>query len=193
MKIEDKLIEKLAEAKKLLTKRLEELKNEIEIIEECIKIVDEQLVKRSFISAEKLVESKREKVEGKPEIEEKEYAKITYRNTRGEKTLAKIFVNEKMKIMRIKIEENIPVDAPLLQNFLINGVIKKMQLDDEGKVDRGEIKAEEALKYKLNVNGNMINEIVIENISDEERRIRIRNAAKWTFTRLYENIRGVSS
>jgi hypothetical protein len=58
-------------------------------------------------------------------------------------------------------------------------------------VDRGEIKPEEALDYMIKKDGDYISEIIINNVISEDRKIRIRNASKWTFTRVYEKIKGV--
>ncbi|MCR6668572.1 MAG: hypothetical protein NDF51_01040 [archaeon YNP-WB-040] len=182
-------IERLAEAKRILTRRLEELEAEIKLLRDCIKIIDEELVKRSFISADKLIE-KMEAIEGggKKEVE---YAKITYKDKEGEKRIATIYFEETKKVMRIKVEEKIPSNVPLLQNFLISGVLEKMKTEDEERVDRGEIKPEEALNYMIKKDGDYISEIIINNVISEDRKIRIRNASKWTFTRVYEKIKGV--
>lgn len=192
MTMESKDVEKLAEAKRILMQKFEALEAEIKLIQECIKILDEELVKKSFISAEKLV-----KTEGKEGVKdalkyegEKEYAKITYKDVTGEKSIAKIYVNENAKKMRIVIESNISAEASLIKNFLIGGVLEKMRKEDEERVDKGEIKASEALTYDLKVDGNRLREIVISNIDREERRIRIRNASKWALTRLYESVKG---
>ncbi|MCR6692226.1 MAG: hypothetical protein MRT15_07530 [archaeon YNP-LCB-003-016] len=182
-------IERLAEAKRILTRRLEELEAEIKLLRDCIKIIDEELVKRSFISADKLIE-KREAIEGRGK-REVEYAKITYKDKEGEKRIATIYFEEMKKVMRIKVEEKIPSNVPLLQNFLISGVLEKMKAEDEEKVDRGEIKPEEALNYMIKKDGDYISEIIINNVISEDRKIRIRNASKWTFTRIYEKIKGV--
>ncbi|MEM0103756.1 MAG: hypothetical protein QW743_02790 [Candidatus Methanomethylicia archaeon] len=193
MNMESKELEKLAEAKKILTQRLEELEIEIRMIRECIKILDEELLKKSFISAEKLIESREKEVIKEVASYEKEYAKITYRDVSGEKSIAKIYIDEKMKRMKIKIEEEIPAEASLIKNFLISGVLEKMKLEDEERVDKGEIKPDEALTYTLKTDGNKLKEIIIDNIDKEERRVRVRNAAKWAFTRLYESIRSGGS
>ncbi|MCC6017984.1 MAG: hypothetical protein LM601_03100 [Candidatus Verstraetearchaeota archaeon] len=182
-------IERLAEAKRILTRRLEELEAEIKLLRDCIKIIDEELVKRSFISADKLIE-KVEAIEGRGG-REVEYAKITYKDKEGEKRIATIYFEEMKKVMRIKVEEKIPSNVPLLQNFLISGVLEKMKAEDEERVDRGEIKPEEALNYMIKKDGDYISEIIINNVISEDRKIRIRNASKWTFTRIYEKIKGV--
>jgi hypothetical protein len=182
-------IERLAEAKRILTRRLEELEAEIKLLRDCIKIIDEELVKRSFISADKLIE-KGEAIEGRGG-REVEYAKITYKDKEGEKRIATIYFEETKKVMRIKVEEKIPSNVPLLQNFLISGVLEKMKAEDEERVDRGEIKPEEALNYMIKKDGDYISEIIINNVISEDRKIRIRNASKWTFTRIYEKIKGV--
>lgn len=192
MNMESKDLERLAEAKKVLTQKLEELEMEIRMIKECIKILDEELVKKSFISAEKLIEPKEKEVIKEVASYEKEYAKITYRDVSGEKSIARIYIDEKKKRMKIKIEEEIPVEASLIKNFLINGVLEKMKMEDEERVDKGEIKPDEALTYTLKIDGNKLKEIIIDNIDKEERRIRVRNAVKWAFTRLYESMKGGS-
>lgn len=192
MSMESKDLERLAEAKKVLTQKLEELEMEIRMIKECIKILDEELVKKSFISAEKLIEPKEKEVIKEVASYEKEYAKITYRDVSGEKSIARIYIDEKKKRMKIKIEEEIPVEASLIKNFLVNGVLEKMKMEDEERVDKGEIKPDEALTYTLKIDGNKLKEIIIDNIDKEERRIRVRNAVKWAFTRLYESMKGGS-
>ncbi|MCR6623743.1 MAG: hypothetical protein NDF58_04195 [archaeon YNP-LCB-024-027] len=189
LKEKNEEIERLAEAKRILTRRLEELEAEIKLLRDCIKIVDEELVKRSFISADKLIEKKGAIKEG--EKREVEYAKITYKDKEGERKIATIYFEETKKVMRIKVEEKIPSNVSLLQNFLINGVLEKMKAEDEERVDRGEIKPEEALNYMVKKDGDYISEIIINNVISEDRKIRIRNASKWTFTRVYEKIKGV--
>ncbi|MEM3615478.1 MAG: hypothetical protein QXX09_02390 [Candidatus Methanomethylicia archaeon] len=190
---EEEKLEKLAETKRILTKKLEEMEMEIKLIQECLKAIDEELVKKSFVTAEKLVEIGGEKVSegGKTEeLKEKEYVKITYKDREMETVIARIYIDEKGNLMKIKLEQRIPINASLIQNFLINGVLEKMRIEDEEKVDKGELRGEEALKYYLERDGEILKEIKIINVKSEERKIRIRNAAKWTFTKIYEKTIG---
>ena len=174
--------EMLAEAKKILTEFLEEKERELQLIRECLKIINEELGKRSFVTAEKLII--------KPEEEWKKTSSITYRQGRREVLLAEVYIDRDGRNLKIEPKIKLNINTPPFQSFLLERVLNKMKEKDNMKVLYGEINPNEAIKYEVKTEDDMIKEIIIKNILSDERMMSIRNAVRWTFSRMYEKIGG---
>ncbi|MEM3511536.1 MAG: hypothetical protein QXY80_02650, partial [Candidatus Jordarchaeales archaeon] len=71
-------------------------------------------------------------------------------------------------------------------SFLIGKVLASMVEEDNRLVDEGKISEDERMKYEVNVSGDVIREIVILNYRDQHRLNRVREAARWSFQKAYE-------
>ena len=179
--MEEKELKQLAEAKKILTSLIEKLESELELLRACVSIVDEALIKKSFTTAEKLIE--REEV--KEEVVEPEWRElppITYRVGKSEVTLAKVYARERE--LRIIPKIKFSINTPPFESFLIKRVLEKMRQKDEELA----LPPNKMINYEVKLEGDAIKELVIRNIIGEDRFVSIRNAAKWTFARMYEKL-----
>lgn len=167
-------LEQLAEIKKILTRKLERLQRQIEIIEECIQIIDRKLVEKTFTTAERLIEAPEEELG-------EEIAIITFRK----ETLAKIYkFKDTIRIIPSKTIK-FKITTPPFQIFFVNKVLEGMRKKDEKLVETGELMPDEAIHYEVKTKDNIIEEIIIKNVK-EERVNSIKGAVRWTFTRMYE-------
>ena len=176
-------LEELAEIKKTLSRKLEKLERQMEILRECIQLIDKKLVEKSFTTAEKLIITPTEKVVKAEEKEElgEEIATITFRKS----TLAKIYKHK--STIRIIPSKNVKfkITTPPFKIFFINKVLEGMRRKDEQLVETGELMPDEMIQYEVKTKNDIIREIVIRNVK-EDRVNSIKGAARWTFTRMYE-------
>jgi len=179
--LKEEELKQLAEAKKTLTSLIKKLEKELELLQACISIVDQALIKRSFTTAEKLIEREKPKKEI-VELEWKELPPIAYRIGRSEVTLARVY--EKDKDLRIVPKIKFNINTPPFESFLIKRVLEKMKEKDAELA----LPPDKAIDFEVKLDGDIIKELIIKNIMDEDRKVSIRNAAKWTFARMYEKL-----
>ncbi len=180
----EETVKQLAELKKLLNKLIEKTERELEFLKACMILIDEELAKKSFIRAEELL-AEEIKEKQKP-VEEgwTELATITYRIGKREIALAKILYRG--TDLRIVPLLKFSISTPPFETFFIKRVLDKMKERDQEKVMRRIIPANKALTYEIALDGDIIKEIIVKNVIEEDRVTSIKNAAKWTFTRMYE-------
>lgn len=173
-------LEQLAEIKKTLSRKLEKLERQIEVLRECIQLIDKRLVEKSFTTAEKLIVKPPRKRERKEELGE-EIATVTFRKN----TLAKIY--KQGNTIRVIPSKNIKfnITTPPFKIFFVNKVLGGMRKKDEQLVETGELIPDEMIQYEIKTENNIIREIVVRNVK-EDRVNSIKGAARWTFTRMYE-------
>ena len=176
-------LERLADAKKVIEKQIEEIETEITLLRECLKLIDKELSKKSFITAEKLVEEKQRKEEWTESIN------ITYRHEKEEVLLAKIYINREKREMKIVPELKFSKGIPPFQSFLINRVLEKMKEKDEEQRLENEVRDRRIFEYEVITDNDTIKWISIKNIAVDERIISVKNAVRWTFSRMYEKMK----
>jgi len=167
--------EVLAELKAYLDEEIDRRSYELEVLKKIRELVERELKEASFKSAAEVMEKKAE-----------ERRVIPLLSKDGKTTLAELHV-EKDRI-RIVPSADLKVyhGSPPIASFLIGKVLASMVEEDNRLVDEGKISEDERMKYEVNVSGDVIREIVILNYRDQHRLNRVREAARWSFQKAYE-------
>ena len=89
-----------------------------------------------------------------------------------------------MKITPAK-DKMFNVKTPPFQQFLIERVLNKMQEKDSKASQKGEIEADKTLSYELLLEGDILQEIIVKNITAERLR-ELKSSVHWTLEKMYE-------
>lgn len=175
----------LADMKKELEKRIDELQKELDRTKLLLSLIDKALGEQSFIPASELQKQvtpqapTAEAVTVAPQPSEKE--EVIVSKTGSE--LAKIYIGENT----IRVVPSLEFDdgIPPFKSFLISRVLDGMKSKD---IESGK-KESEALSYEvIKDEANNVKEIIIRNVDVNNERImrELRNSIKWTLERIKE-------
>jgi len=81
------------------------------------------------------------------------------------------------------------ITTPPFQSFLMERVLDNMRSSDEGRVAAGEIPYDDALSYEVSADGERLRSLAVRNYGDERRLREIRSSIRWTFDKMYDNLR----
>ncbi len=176
----------LADMKKELEKRAEELQKELERTKILLSLIEKALEEQSFIPASELQKQtpqpqapSAEVVVPPPLPIEKE--EIITSKTGSE--LGKMYVGENT----IRVVPSLVFDdgVPPFKSFLVARVLEGMKNSDlaSGKSET------EALSYEIvKDEKNTVKELKIRNVSEQRRVAELRNSIKWTLERIKERL-----
>lgn len=186
--VKDKKVEFLANAKSYLEKRIRELQEEISLLENLLRIVDEMLSQKSFVTATQLSIEKKKTGEAetrRAEIEKlgKKIFEINIMSRTGE-ILAILEAYENAAIIKPLMEFRIT--TPPFKAFLVNRILEGFKKKDEDRVLKGEITENEVFRYEIISEDDMLKEIRIYNYRSRERLYELRGAVRWTLNRMLE-------
>jgi hypothetical protein len=176
---EDK-VKKIAKLKTILEKRLQETEIELEGLRALLEFTDTILLETGF--------KKAEIPKPAPSIPPKAAAKreeaIPIRTVTGE-LLANIYIEgEHVRIVPAE-KRDFNINTPPFSSFFVEGVLTKMQNKDREATMKGEIPPDKVLLYDIALEGDLIREINIRNVTPE-RLQDIKSAIRWTLDKMYE-------
>ncbi len=150
----------LIELRRKVRRRIDELRGELEVLEEVLKLIDSIIKSKSITTADRVTQQKSViTISGKGG----EWARVTYDD-----------VN-----LVITFTKPIP-EQPHISRFLIGEVLEGLRRDDENMVSEGELDESEALSYDVERDeGGLIKEIRVKNYRSQRRLRRIIEALRW--------------
>lgn len=161
-----------------LEKRMGGLQTEMEYLREAVAEIDKLIVRRGFRQPT-------------PETGEKE---------EGEGRLVSVEAKDGTLLGSMKVDGGeiifVPdgniaftTSTPPFQSFLIDRALDNMRSSDEGRVATGEIPYDDMLSYEVSTDGERLRSLVVRNYGGERRLREIRSSIRWTFDKMYENLR----
>ena len=188
MKAEE--VKRLAELKARLQRRLEALREEAETLESVISVIDSLLVAKSFRRVEALPPAPT--MEAAPTVKvklEQPPGKVFRLEASDGTLLAKMYATD--RDVRIVVEPGLSLymSTPPFQSFLVNRILKAMEIRDRELVSKGKISPEEAFSFNVKVEGDVIKEIHVRNYRDRRRLRELRTSTRWTLEKMYEKQR----
>jgi len=183
--MDEKKIELLANTKSYLEKRIKELHEELAFLESLLELVNENLSKKSFVTATQIT-SKEKKEEITPLRKEKIGEKVLEINitSRTGEILAILEAYENIAIVKPLVNLNITTQP--FKAFLINRILEGFKRKDEERVLKGEIQENEAFNYEIVTEDDSLKEIRMYNYRTKDRLFELRGAIRWTFSRMLE-------
>ena len=168
MGVEGLDVKELLELRRRIRERISELRDELNMLESTLKVIDSLIKTGSITTADR--------------VQPRE-SSISLTTPSGEE-LAKLTYNDEEVI----IEFSKPIsEQPPLRRFFIEKVLNGLRGEDEELVNNGELEESMALNYDIERNNEgLITRIVIRNYRDQRRLKRIIEAIKWTISKLGE-------
>ncbi|MGB9728747.1 MAG: hypothetical protein ACP5GU_05460 [Thermoprotei archaeon] len=176
----------LADMKKELEKRVEELQKELERTKLLLSLIDKALGEQSFVPASELQKQAPQPQAPSAEVVVPPPLPIEKEEVITSKTgieLGKMYIGE----TTIRIVPGLEFDEgmPPFKSFLIGRVLEGMKSKD---MDSGKSESE-ALSYEVvKDESNNVKELIIKNVDINNERImrELRNSIKWTLERIKE-------
>lgn len=177
MQFTDGQIREILELKDRTTAQIEKHREEIELLEKNLNILNSILKQTSFTKASSLGS------------QPKKTSADTIPITKG--VDGQIIANAYVTADQVSIiptdDVVLNADTPPFKTFFLDRIIGEMKKKDSSEVDGGRIQKESMIDYVINKNGSNIGEIIIKNYRQNERVKEIINTVSWSFTRMLEN------
>lgn len=178
MKFSDEQIRDVLKLKEHILDEIEKHKEEIEMLEKNLSILNSTLKESSFTKASALAPNK-----AKASLS----TSIPITKGSGGEVIANAYVTPEQVSIVLNEEVGLEADTPPLKSFFIDRIIAEMKRKDSSDVQRGKIQPESAIDFIINKNGSQIREIIVKNYRQKERVNEIINTAAWSLTRMLEN------
>jgi len=176
MKLSDEQIHDILKIKDYILNEIEKYKQEIEMFEKNLGILNSVLKESSFTKASDL-STKQTKSDS---------TKIPLTRGSGE-IIANAYVTPTQVSIVLNDDIDLDENTPPLKSFFIDRIIADMKRKDSSDVQRGKIQPDSVIDYVINKNGSHIREIIVKNYRQKDRVNEIINTAAWSFSRMIEN------
>ncbi|HET6517665.1 MAG TPA: hypothetical protein VFG25_05540 [Nitrosopumilaceae archaeon] len=178
MKFSDEQIRDILKLKDRILDKIEKHKEEIDLLEKNLNILNSTLKESSFTKASSLSSN---------EAKTSSTTSIPITKGSGGEVIANAYVTPDQVSIVLNDEVGLEADTPPLKSFFIDRIIAEMKRKDSSDVQRGKIEPESVIDFIINKNGSQIREIIVKNYRQKERVNEIINTAAWSLTRMLEN------
>ncbi len=187
---EEERIKKIVKFRSVLEERLREAEAELEGLRALLECADLALLNEGFKRA-----TLPETVPPAPsEIEQTESAPppagvetaIPIKTVTGELLATLYALEDSMRIVPAE-GKDFNVKTPPFTPFFLEGVLDKMREKDREAVERGEVSTGKTFSYDVVVEGDLIREINVKNVTPNRAR-EIKSAVRWTLEKMYEKM-----
>jgi hypothetical protein len=172
---EDKIKDTL-EIKERLTAEIQKHKEEIEILEKNLALINSILTQQSFTKASALKTTQKQKDEP-----------IPLRKGTDGPLIANAYVTPDE--LSIILEKDIELKEEIhpFKSFFLERIIGEMKRKDMTEFENGQIDEKSMIDCMINKDGALLREIIIKNYRQKERINEIINTAAWSLSKMIEN------
>jgi len=195
-KTEADKMKKLADFRTRLEKRIEDLSAELEGLLVLLEFADATLLEKGFKRAEvkpsvsktppSLPSSMPPAEAAVPPVVEYESA-VPLKTVTGE-LLANLYVGKDSLRVILAEDKSFNVNTPPFQQFLVERVFVKMQDKDRQASASGELEPDKIFSFKIVQDGDILKEILIENVSEDRLR-ELKTSLRWTLEKMFEKVK----
>lgn len=176
----------LADLRKRLQERADELQSEVDLIMKAIAVIDEKLAGMSFKRANGLPATSVEPASVGPEPEAgEEHVPLAYKG----RELGKVHLSGETLTIEPDPTLELTTATRPFEAFFVRKILEGMREADTVSVANKRLRPDQILSYDLEVEGPFIKKIVIKNVGGKERVRQIINAAGWTISTMVQNMR----
>lgn len=185
--IDEEILESLMDLKEYLETRIQTLNNELGKLRALYKIVDEVIISKSFQGAESLLKKQPTETRTSESTGStlEPVDRVLLKTNRGVLLAEALIQPQNMRIIPVK-DMRFNVNTTPFQSFFVSRILESMKGKDNEAVRKGEILPEMAMTFEVISDGDIIQEISINNYGDEQRLREIRNSCRWTLEKMYE-------
>ncbi len=175
MKFSEEQMQDILALKEKLAKDIEKYREEIEILEKNVRVLDSILKQSSFTKASDLAKPKQET------------DSIPITKGSGGEVIANAYVSPEQVSIVLDDKLDLSSDIPPFKSFFVDRIIGEMKKRDSEEAETGRIQNDSVIDLILNKNGSNLREIIVKNYKQKERVNEIINTAGWSLTRMLEN------
>lgn len=175
MKFSEEQMQDILALKEKLAKDIEKYREEIEILEKNVRVLDSILKQSSFSKASDLAKPKQET------------DSIPITKGSGGEVIANAYVSPEQVSIVLDDKLDLSSDIPPFKSFFVDRIIGEMKKRDSEEAETGRIQNDSVIDLILNKNGSNLREIIVKNYKQKERVNEIINTAGWSLTRMLEN------
>ncbi|MFP3264156.1 MAG: hypothetical protein RXP91_05260 [Nitrososphaeria archaeon] len=171
-------VKRLADLRLRVEERIKELEEELELMREVERLIDDALRRGSFAKASQVAPG-----EEVPRAEEEEAGAVrALRRTRDGVLLANARIGRETLTVEVNPELNLRSSIPPFKSYFINRVLSEMKAKDEEEGRR-------PLTYEIEESSDgRLSRIVIRNPGDEDRINELLNILTWTLSKMLEKV-----
>jgi len=175
MGFSEEQIQDILEIKEKISGKIKKHKEETELLEKNLSILDSILRQSSFTKASTLnANSKLDSV-------------VPITKSSDGSVIANAHITPEQVSIVLENDIRINEEIPPFKSFFIERIIGEMKRKDNADVETGKIQKESVIDCILNKNGTILREIVIKNYRQKERVNEIINTASWSLSKMIEN------
>lgn len=164
------------EIKDKISAEIQKHKEQIEMLEKNLTLINAILKQQSFTKASAL----------KTETPKEEQSIPLRRSTDGS-LIANAYVRPDEVSIVLEDDIQLKEDMHPFKSFFIDRIIGEMQKKDQAELEKGIIDQESVINYLINKDGALLREIIIKNYRQKERVNEIISTAAWSFSKMIDN------
>lgn len=179
MEFSEEQVKDALELRDHIASQIEKHKEEVEMLERNLVLINSVLKQQSFTKASSLRESPE-----KPKSSD--YTIPLKKNTDGSLIANAYITPEQVSII---VEDGIELneDSHPFKSFFLERIIGEMKRKDVVEFEKGDIGENSIINCLVNKDGTLLREIIIKNYRQKERINEIVNTAAWSFSKMIEN------
>jgi hypothetical protein len=171
MQFSDDQVKNAIETRERLSAEIQKHKEQIEILEKNLALIDSILKQQSFTKASML----------------KTQQTIPLRKNTDGALIANAYVTPDE--VSIVLEDGIELkeDIHPFKSFFLERIIGDMKRKDMADLEKGALDQDSVINCLINKNGSLLRQIIIKNYRQKERINEIINTATWSLSKMIEN------
>ncbi|MFY9300791.1 MAG: hypothetical protein WAO91_06350 [Candidatus Nitrosotenuis sp.] len=179
MQFSEEQVREALETKERLASEIQKHKEEIEMLEKNLALINSILKQQSFTKASSLKETKQE-------TQKDDYSIALRKNTDGALIANAHITPDQVSIV---LEDGLTLreDMHPFKSFFLDRIIGEMKKKDLADLEKGQIGQDSIIDCLINKDGAHLREIIIKNYRQKERVNEIINTATWSFSKMIEN------
>ncbi|CAE6493147.1 MAG: hypothetical protein QXE84_04535 [Candidatus Nitrosotenuis sp.] len=168
------------EVKDRILSEIQKHKEEIEMLEKNLLLVNSFLKQQSFTKASQIKEVKHESAAPQDQA-------IPLRKNSDGSLIANAYVTPEQVSIILDEKISLREDVHPFKSFFIDRIIGEMIKKDMADLERGIISEDAMINFLVNKNGATLREIIIKNYRQKERVNEIINTATWSLSKMLDN------
>lgn len=174
---------KLLKFREDLEYRIDRLQTEVEDLRKAVAEIDRQIVRQGF--RQPVSTTAKPTPSTGADLGDEDQSSVKSKD--GE-ILGSLRVDETEIVFEPKEDLVFLTSIPPFQSFFVERVLDNMRSTDEGRVDSGEIPADEILSYDIVTDGERILRVVVRDYGGERRLREIQSSLRWAFEKMHEKL-----
>ncbi|MGI0003893.1 MAG: hypothetical protein ACREAX_01215 [Candidatus Nitrosotenuis sp.] len=180
MQFSEEQVREALETKERLSSEIQKHKEEIELLEKNLALINSILKQQSFTKASTLKETK-------VEAQAKDDYSIALRKNTDGALIANAHITPDQVLIVLEDGLTLREDMHPFKSFFLDRIIGEMKRKDIADLEKGEIGEDSIINCLINKDGSHLREIIIKNYRQKERVNEIINTATWSFSKMIEN------